>query len=88
MILKNKKLNREIDIDFNFFREEYADAIKEAFSNYRDEKITLFPDYFKDDFSLEFNFYFEFEYLFNKHSTNYKVEFQPLGGGSIQTLAS
>ena len=88
MLQKAQNLNREIDINFNFFREEYADAIKEAFSNYRDEKLTLFPDYFKDDFSLEFNFYFEFEYLFNKHSTNYKVEFQPLGGGSIQTLAS
>ena len=88
MLQKAQNLNREIDINFNFFREEYADAIKEAFSSYRDEKLTLFPDYFKDDFSLEFNFYFEFEYLFNKHSTNYKVEFQPLGGGSIQTLAS
>ena len=75
MILKNLEAGREIDVDFNFFREEYADVIKEAFDNYRDEKLTLFPDNFRDDFSLEFNFYFEFEYLFNKYSTNYRVEF-------------
>ena len=34
MILKNKKLNREIEIDFSFFREEYADVIKEAFDKF------------------------------------------------------
>ena len=56
MILKNKKLNREIEIDYNFFREEYADAIKEAFDRYREEKLTLYPDKFKDDYSMEFNF--------------------------------
>ena len=32
MVLKSIETGREIDIDFNFFREEYADAIKEAFS--------------------------------------------------------
>ena len=75
MILKNKKLNREIDIDFNFFREEYADAIKEAFDKYREEKLTLYPENFKDDYSMEFNFYFGFEYLFNQYSSDYEVIF-------------
>jgi hypothetical protein len=75
MILKNKKLNREIDIDFNFFREEYADAIKEAFDKYREEKLTLYPENFKDDYSMEFNFYFGFEYLFNQYSSDYEVMF-------------
>ena len=31
MILKNKKLNREIEIDFSFFREEYADVTAHDF---------------------------------------------------------
>ena len=75
MILKNKKLNREIDIDFNFFREEYADTIKEAFDKYREEKLTLYPENFKDDYSMEFNFYFGFEYLFNQYSSDYEVMF-------------
>ena len=75
MILKNKKLNREIDIDFNFFREEYADAIKEAFDRYREEKLALYPENFKDDYSMEFNFYFGFEYLFNQYSSDYEVMF-------------
>ena len=75
MILKNKKLNREIDIDFNFFREEYADVIKEAFDKYREEKLTLYPENFKDDYSMEFNFYFGFEYLFNQYSSDYEVMF-------------
>ena len=47
MILKNKKLNREIEIDFSFFREEYADVIKEAFDRYREEKLALYPETFK-----------------------------------------
>ena len=75
MILKNKKLNREIDIDFNFFREEYADAIKEAFDRYREEKLALYPETFKDDYSMEFNFYIGFEYLFNQYSSDYEVIF-------------
>ena len=75
MILKNKKLNREIDIDFNFFREEYADAIKEAFDRYREEKLALYPETFKDDYSMEFNFYIGFEYLFNQYSSDYEVMF-------------
>lgn len=75
MILKNKKLNREIDIDFNFFREEYADAIKEAFDRYREEKLTLYPENFKDDYLMEFNFYIGFEYLFNQYSSDYEVMF-------------
>lgn len=75
MILKNKKLNREIEIDFNFFREEYADAIKEAFDNYREEKLALYPENFKDDYSMEFNFYIGFEYLFNQYSFDYEVKF-------------
>ena len=57
MILKNKKLNREIEIDFSFFREEYADVIKEAFDKYREEKLTLYPENFKDDYSMKFNFF-------------------------------
>lgn len=75
MILKNKKLNREIEIDFNFFREEYADAIKEAFDKYREEKLALYPENFKDDYSMEFNFYIGFEYLFNQYSSDYEVTF-------------
>ena len=75
MILKNKKLNKEIEIDYTFFREEYADAIKEAFDKYREEKLTLYPDKFKDDYSMEFNFYIGFEYLFNQYSSDYEVIF-------------
>ena len=75
MILKSIETGREIDIDFNFFREEYADAIKEAFDKYREEKLTLYPENFKDDYSMEFNFYFGFEYLFNQYSSDYEVMF-------------
>ena len=75
MILKNKKLNREIEIDYSFFREEYADAIKEAFDKYREEKLRLYPKNFKDDYSMEFNFYIGFEYLFNHYSSDYEVFF-------------
>ena len=75
MILKNKKLNREIDIDFNFFREEYADAIKEAFDKYREEKLTLYPENFKDDYSMEFNFYFQLQWNFNHFGmSNWYIE--------------
>ena len=75
MILKNKKLNKEIEIDYGFFREEYADAIKEAFDRYREEKLALYPETFKDDYSMEFNFYIGFEYLFNQYSSDYEVIF-------------
>ena len=75
MILKSIETGREIDIDFNFFREEYADAIKEAFDKYREEKLTLYPENFKDDYSMEFNFYIGFEYLFNQYSSDYEVMF-------------
>ena len=75
MILKNKKLNREIEIDFSFFREEYADVIKEAFDRYREEKLALYPETFKDNYSMEFNFYIGFEYLFNQYSADYEVIF-------------
>ena len=75
MILKNIETGREIDVDFNFFREEYADAIKKAFDKYREEKLTLYPENFKDDYSMEFNFYIGFEYLFNQYSSDYEVIF-------------
>lgn len=39
MILKNKNLNREIEIDFNTFRNEYADEILSAFEKYRNTII-------------------------------------------------
>ncbi len=76
MILINKKFNREIDVEFDFFRDEYEIEIKEAFNLFREFKLLNYPENFRDDFSMEYNFYFEFQKNFNQFSENYEVRFE------------
>ena len=59
MILKNKLTKETLDIPYSEFRIKFAKEIQEAFESYRKTQLNKYSWNFKDDNSLEFNFYFE-----------------------------
>ena len=60
MILKNKLIKEILDIPYSEFRKKFAKEIQDAFESYRKTQLNKYSWNFKDDNSLEFNFYFEF----------------------------
>ena len=64
MILKNKLTRETLDIPYSEFRKKFAKEIQDAFESYRKTQLNKYSWHFKDDNSLEFNFYFELHWDF------------------------
>lgn len=68
MILKNKLTQETLEITYSEFRKRFAKEIQEAFESYRKTQLIKYSYNFKDDNSMEFNFYFELHWNFNHHA--------------------
>lgn len=65
MILKNKRTRETLEIEYTEFREKFAKEIQVAFDSFRQTELNK-PFYnYKDDNSMEFNFYFQLQWNFN-----------------------
>ena len=58
MILKNKLTRETLEITYPEFRKRFAKEIQDAFESYRKIQLNKYSYNFKDDNSMEFNFYF------------------------------
>ena len=65
MILKNKLTQKTLNIQYSEFRRKFAKEIHDAFESYCKTQLNKYSWNFKDDNSLEFNFYFELQWNFN-----------------------
>lgn len=54
-----------MDIPYSEFRKKFAKEIQDAFESQRRTQLNKYFSNFKDDNSLEFNFYFELQCNFN-----------------------
>ena len=59
MKVKNKLTKETLDIPYSVFRKKFSKEIQDAFESYRKTQLNKDSWNFKDDNSLEFNFYFE-----------------------------
>ena len=57
MILKNKLTCETLEITYPEFRKRFTKEIQNAFESYRKTQLNKYSWNFKDDNSLEFNFY-------------------------------
>ena len=65
MILKNRRTGESLEIEYHEFRKKFAKDIQVAFESFRKTELNK-PFYnYKDDNSIEFNFYFQIRYNFN-----------------------
>ena len=65
MILKNRRTREILEIEYSEFRKKFAKEIQIAFESFRKTELNN-PFYnYKDDNSIEFNFYFQIRYNFN-----------------------
>lgn len=75
MILKNKLTEETLDIPYYEFRKKFAKEIQDAFESYRKTQLNKYSWNFKDDNSLEFDFYFEHHWNFNHFGvSNWYIE--------------
>ena len=66
MILKNKLTKETLEIPYSGFRKKFAKEIQDAFESYHKTELNK-PFYnYKDDNSMEFNFYFQLQWDFNQ----------------------
>lgn len=70
MILKNKLTKETIEITYPEFRKRFAEEIQGAFESYRKTQLNKYSWNFKDDNSLEFNFYFQLQWNFNNFANS------------------
>ena len=70
MILKNRRTRKTLEIEYSEFRNKFANEIEETFQSFRKIKLNKYPYVFKDDNSLEFDFYFDFQWNFNNFSNS------------------
>ena len=61
MILKNRRTRETLEIEYSVFRKKFAREIQDAFESYRQTQLNKYFWSFKDDNSLEFNFYFQLQ---------------------------
>ncbi len=75
MILKNKLTKETLDIPYSEFRIKFAKEIQIAFESFRKTELNK-PFYnYKDDNSMEFNFYFQLQWNFNHfENSNWYIE--------------
>ena len=75
MILKNKLTKESLNITYPEFRKIFAKEIQDAFENYRKTQLNKYSYNFKDDNSMEFNFYFDLQWNFNHFGiSNWYIE--------------
>lgn len=75
MILRNKLTKETLNIPYPEFRKKFAKEINDAFESYRKTQLNKYSLNFKDDNSLEFNFYFELQWNFNHFGmSNWYIE--------------
>ena len=65
MILKNRRTRQILEIRYSEFRKRFAKEIQNAFESFLKTELNK-PFYnYKDDNSIEFNFYFQLQWNFN-----------------------
>lgn len=77
MILKNKLTHETLEITYYEFKfkKRFAKEIQDAFESYRKTQLNKYSYNFKDDNSMEFNFYFELHWNFNHFgNSNWYIE--------------
>ena len=75
MILKNKLTKETLNITYLEFRKNFAKEIQNAFASYRKTQLNKYSYKFKDDNSIEFNFYFSLQWNFNHFGmSNWYIE--------------
>ena len=62
MILKNKVTKETLDITYPEFRKKFVKEIQYAFESYRKTQLNKYSYNFKDDNSMEYNFYFQLQW--------------------------
>ena len=75
MILKNKLTKETLNITYPEFRTKFVKEINVAFESYRKTQLNKYFYKFKDDNSMEFNFYFSLQWNFNHFGmSNWYIE--------------
>ena len=75
MIIKNKLTRETLNISYSEFRTKFARKINVAFEGYRKTQLNKYSYKFKDDNSMEFNFYFDLQWNFNHFGmSNWYIE--------------
>jgi len=75
MKVKNKLTKETLDIPYSEFRKKFVKEISDAFESYRQTQLNKYSYNFKDNNSLEFNFYFELQWNFNHFGmSNWYIE--------------
>ena len=62
MILKNKLTRETLEITYPEFRKKFEKEIQTAFESYRRTQLNKHSYNFKDDNSMEYNFYFQLQW--------------------------
>ena len=66
MILKNKLTKEIINISYFEFRKRFARELQLAFESYRQTQLNKYSYKFKNNESIEQDFYFNLQWHFNK----------------------
>ena len=75
MILKNKLTKEKLDIPYSEFRKKFAKEIQIAFESFKKTELNKTFYNYKDDNSLEVNFYFDIRWNFNHFGiSNWYIE--------------
>ena len=75
MIIKNKLTGEILDIPYSEFRKKFVKELQDAFESYRKTQLNKYSYKFKDDNSMEFNFYFDIQWNFNHFGmSNWYIE--------------
>ena len=75
MILKNKLTKKTLNITYSEFIKILAQEIQYAFESYRKTQLNKYSYNFRDDNSMEFNFYFDLQWNFNHFGiSNWYIE--------------
>lgn len=75
MIINNKLTEETLKLTYPEFRKKFAKEIQDAFESYRKTQLNKYSWKFKDDNSMEFNFYFQFQWNFNHFgNSNWDIE--------------
>ena len=65
MILKNRRTRETLEIEYSEFRKKFAKEIQIDFEGFRKTELNKSFYNYKDDNSMEFNFYFQLQWNFN-----------------------
>lgn len=75
MILKNKLTRESLEITYPEFRKRFAKELQTTFESYRRTQLNKHSYNFKDDNSMEYNFYFQLQWNFNHFgNSNWYIE--------------